>query len=229
MKNIQVIAFDADDTLWVNEPYFQAVEKKFCDLLEDYLSHHHVSQELFKTEMKNLAQYGFGVKSFTLSMIETAIHISDRTIGMEAIEKIIGYGKSLLEQPIELLDGVKKVLDELSGKYTLVVATKGDLLDQEHKLERSKLGGFFHHIEIMSDKKESDYEKLLKHLDMTPDKFLMIGNSIKSDILPVLNIGGKAVHVPYHTTWAHEHVAHEITHQNFKKIDSISEILTFLK
>ncbi len=228
MNNIQVIAFDADDTLWVNEPYFQDVEKKFCDLLEDYLSHHHVSQELFKTEMKNLAQYGFGVKSFILSMIETAIQVSDRTIGIEAIEKIIGFGKELLEQPIELLDGVKEVLSTLSGKYKLVVATKGDLLDQERKLERSKLGGFFHHIEVMSDKKESDYQKLIKHLDITPDNFLMIGNSIKSDILPVLNIGGYGVHVPYHTTWAHEHVAHEIEHKHFKKIDSIAEILTFL-
>lgn len=229
MKNIKVIAFDADDTLWVNEPHFQEVENKFCNLLEDYLSHHHISQELFKTEMKNLALYGFGVKSFTLSMIETAIQISDRTVGMEAIEKIIGFGKSLLEQPIELLDGVKEVLDELSGRYTLVVATKGDLLDQERKLECSKLGGFFHHIEIMSDKKESDYQKLLKHLKISSDKFLMIGNSIKSDILPVLNIGGRAIHVPYHTTWAHEHVTHEITHQNFKKIDTIVEILTLLE
>ncbi len=228
MKNIEVIAFDADDTLWVNEPYFQDIEKQFCELLEDYLSQHHVSQELFKTEMKNLAQYGFGVKSFTLSMIETAINVSDRTIGMEAIEKIIGFGKNLLEQPIELLDGVKDVLDDLAGKYKLVVATKGDLLDQQRKLERSKLGAYFHHIEIMSDKKESDYQKLLKHLEVTPEKFLMIGNSLKSDILPVLNIGGYAIHVPYHTTWAHENVSHDIINENFKKSDSIIDVLTFL-
>ncbi len=228
MKNIEVIAFDADDTLWVNEPYFQDIEKQFCELLEDYLSQHHVSQELFKTEMKNLAQYGFGVKSFTLSMIETAINVSDRTIGMEAIEKIIGFGKNLLEQPIELLDGVKDVLDDLAGKYKLVVATKGDLLDQQRKLERSKLGAYFHHIEIMSDKKESDYQKLLKHLEVTPEKFLMIGNSLKSDILPVLNIGGYAIHVPYHTTWAHENVSHDIINEKFKKSDSIIDVLTFL-
>jgi len=228
VKNIKVIAFDADDTLWVNEPYYQAIEKQFCELLEDYLSQHHVSQELFKTEMQNLAQYGSGVKSFTLSMIETAIRVSDRTISIEVIDKIIGYGKSLLEQPIELLDGVKEVLVALSGKYRLVVATKGDLLDQERKLERSKLGGYFHHIEIMSDKKESDYQKLLKHLDIAPEKFLMIGNSIKSDILPVLNIGGYAIHVPYHTTWAHEHVSHEIDHNYFRKIRSIEDVLTFL-
>jgi putative hydrolase of the HAD superfamily len=229
MKNIKVIAFDADDTLWVNEPYFQEVERKFCELLEDYLSHHHISQELFKTEMKNLAQYGFGVKSFMLSMIETAISISNRTISMEVIEKIILYGKELLDQPIELLDGVKEVLEELHHKYRLVVATKGDLLDQERKLERSKLGGYFHHIEIMSDKKESDYQKLLKHMDVSPENFLMIGNSLKSDILPVLNLGGYAIHVPYHTTWAHEHVEHEIDNSCFRTTDNINGILTLLE
>ncbi len=229
MKNIKVIAFDADDTLWVNEPYFQEVERKFCELLEDYLSHHHISQELFKTEMKNLAQYGFGVKSFMLSMIETAISISNRTISMEVIEKIIRYGKELLDQPIELLDGVKELLEELHHKYRLVVATKGDLLDQERKLERSKLGGYFHHIEIMSDKKESDYQKLLKHMDVSPENFLMIGNSLKSDILPVLNLGGYAIHVPYHTTWAHEHVEHEIDNACFRTTDNINGILTLLK
>jgi putative hydrolase of the HAD superfamily len=228
MKNIKVIAFDADDTLWVNEPYFQEVERKFCELLEDYLSHHHISQELFKTEMKNLAHYGFGVKSFMLSMIETALSISNRTISMEVIEKIIEYGKSLLDQPIELLDGVKEVLQKLDRKYLLVVATKGDLLDQERKLERSKLGGYFHHIEIMSDKKVSDYQKLLKNLDVPPENFLMIGNSIKSDILPVLDLGGYAIHVPYHTTWAHEHLDHEISHERLTKVDEISGILTFL-
>jgi putative hydrolase of the HAD superfamily len=229
MKNIKVIAFDADDTLWVNEPYFQEVERKFCELLEDYLSQHHISQELFKTEMKNLAHYGFGVKSFILSMIETAISISNRTISMEVIEKIINYGKGLLDQPIELLDGVKEVLEDLHHKYRLVVATKGDLLDQERKLQRSRLSGYFHHIEIMSDKKESDYQKLLKHLDVPPENFLMIGNSIKSDILPVLNLGGYAVHVPFHTTWAHEHIDHEIIHEHFRKTDSISGIRTFLE
>lgn len=229
MKDINVIAFDADDTLWVNEPYFQEVESKFCALLEDYLSHHHISQELFKTEMQNLALYGFGAKSFMLSMIETAIRISDGKIPVKVIEKIIEYGKALLDQPIELLDGVNEVLSSLQGKYLLVVATKGDLLDQERKLEKSKLGGFFHHIEIMSDKKESDYLKLLSHLNVDPESFLMIGNSLKSDVIPVLNIGGFGIHVPYHTTWAHEHMENELVHERFLKLESIEEILTHLK
>jgi len=228
MDKIKIIAFDADDTLWVNEPNFQEVESKFCELMEDYLSHHHISQELFKTEMSNLALYGFGVKSFMLSMIETAIRISDGTINLQVIDKIIKLGKELLEKPIELLDGVKEVLNALHGKYTLVVATKGDLLDQERKLEKSKLGGHFHHIEIMSDKKESDYLKLLKHLEIEPESFLMIGNSIKSDVMPVLNIGGYAIHVPYHTTWVHEHVDHEISHERFSVAENIQEVLSIL-
>jgi len=229
MARIETIAFDADDTLWVNEPHFQEVEAQFCELMEDYLSQHHTSQELFKTEMGNLALYGFGVKSFMLSMVETAIRVSEGTIGLKAIEQIITLGKELLNKPIELLDGVKEVMKALHGKYQLVVATKGDLLDQERKLEKSRLGGYFHHIEIMSDKKESDYLKLLKHLEVDPESFMMIGNSIKSDVLPVLNIGGQAVHVPFHTTWAHEHVEHEISHEKFLEIENISDLLSILK
>ena len=229
MDNITTIAFDADDTLWVNEPYFQDVERKFCELLEDYLSQHHVSQELFKTEMKNLASYGFGVKSFMLSMIETAIKISERTIGLDAIEKILQYGNELIHQPIEILDGTKEVLNSLQGNHQLIVATKGDLLDQERKLEKSGLKGFFHHVEIMSDKKESDYQNLLDQLDVQPESFVMIGNSIKSDILPVLNIGGHAIHVPFHTTWAHEQVSHEINHEKFKEVEQIADVLSLIK
>jgi len=228
MKAIKIIAFDADDTLWVNEPLFQEVEIRFCEIMEDYLSQHHTSQELFKTEMSNLALYGFGVKSFMLSMIETAIRVSEGTISLKAIDKIIELGKVLLNQPIELIDGIKDVLNSLYGKYKLVVATKGDLLDQERKLDKSKLGPFFHHIEIMSDKKESDYLKLLKHLDIEPEAFFMIGNSLKSDILPVLNIGGYAVHIPFHTTWAHEHLDHEITHDKFFRIENINELHAIL-
>ncbi len=226
--NIKVIAFDADDTLWVNEPYFQETEKKFCDLLEDYLPHHTISQELFKTEMNNLALYGYGVKGFMLSMVETALKVSDKTLNLAIIEKAIQYGKELLDKPIEMLEGVEDVLKALSGKYKLVVATKGDLLDQERKLKKSGIEHYFHHTEIMSDKKESDYKKLIKHLDIQPKEFMMIGNSIKSDVLPVLEIGGHAVHVPYHTTWAHEHAEANVDHANFKQVHHINDILAFL-
>jgi len=225
--SIKVIAFDADDTLWINEPYFQETETKFCSLLEDYLPHHSVSQELFKTEIQNLALYGYGVKGFMLSMVETAIRVSNKTLNVEIIEKALQYGKELLDKPIELLEGVEKVLQSLSPNYKLVVATKGDLLDQERKLKKSGIDHYFHHTEIMSDKKESDYLKLIKHLDIQPAEFMMIGNSIKSDILPVLAIGGHGVHVPYHTTWAHEKVESVVEHENFKQISAISEILSF--
>lgn len=226
--NIKVIAFDADDTLWVNEPYFQETEKKFCELLEDYLPHHTVSQELFKTEIDNLPLYGYGVKGFMLSMIETALRVSEKTAGIGIVEKAIEYGKELLEKPIELLDGVEEVLESLKGKYRLVVATKGDLLDQERKLKKSGIEHYFHHIEIMSDKQEADYAKLLKHLDIKPYEFLMLGNSLKSDILPVLALGGHAFHIPYHTTWTHEKIEHHVDHANFKEIEKMIEVLPLL-
>jgi putative hydrolase of the HAD superfamily len=226
--DIKVIAFDADDTLWVNEPYFQQTEKDFCNLLEDFLPHHTVAQELFKTEMQNLPLYGYGVKGFMLSMIETALRISDKKINDTVLEKIINLGKELLEKPIELLDGVEELLKQLKNKYRLVVATKGDLLDQERKLKKSGIEHYFHHIEIMSDKQEADYNKLIKHLDIQPGAFLMLGNSLKCDVLPVLAIGGHAVHIPYHTTWAHEKVEHHINHPNFKQVEKIAEILPYL-
>lgn len=226
---IKVIAFDADDTLWVNEPYFQEMEKKFCNLLEDYLPHHTVEKELFKTEMQNLPLYGYGIKAFMLSMIETAVRICGKSLNPEVVEKAIGYGKELLQKPIELLDGVEEALRVLQDDYRLVVATKGDLLDQERKLKKSGLEKYFHHIEIMSEKQEGDYFKLIKHLDIRPEELMMIGNSLKSDILPVLALGGHGIHIPYHTTWAHEKIDHHVEHPNFKTVEKIAEIIPFLK
>lgn len=228
MKSITTIAFDADDTLWVNEPYFQEAEHQFCALLEDYLPHHSVSKELFKTEMKNLPLYGYGVKGFMLSMIETVSVLSNGTAPITLIDKCLALGHELLQKPIELLEGVEEVLQKLNGKYRLVLATKGDLLDQERKLQRSGLEKYFHHIEIMSEKNESDYQKIIKHLDCKPTHFLMIGNSLKSDVLPVLALGGFAVHVPYHTTWAHEKVTIKIDNPAFLEAKNILEILDFL-
>lgn len=227
-NHITTIAFDADDTLWINEPYFQEAEKEFCILLEDYLPLHSVSQALFETEMKNLHLYGYGVKGFMLCMIETIGRVSNNTASLELINKAIQLGQDLLQKPIELLDGVTETLDSLKGKYRLVVATKGDLLDQERKLKNSGLQDYFHHIEIMSDKKENDYRKLLKHLDCQPQNFLMLGNSIKSDILPVLEVGGSAAHIPYHVTWSHEQHDRNLEHPNFMELESINGILKHL-
>lgn len=229
MSAIQVIAFDADDTLWVNEPYFQEVERRFCALLEDYLPHHSVSQELFRIEMQNLPLYGYGVKAFMLSMVETALQVSAGTVPPAVIGQVLAYGKEMLDKPIELLDGVEAVLSALAPRYRLVVATKGDLLDQERKLKKSGLEGYFHHIEIMSDKKEADYLKLIRHLDIEPSAFMMIGNSLKSDVLPVLNIGGHGVHVPYHTTWVHETIDVNIAHPLFRQAAHISAVLDWME
>lgn len=227
-NHITTIAFDADDTLWINEPYFQEAEKEFCALMEDYLPQHSVSQELFKTEMKNLHLYGYGVKGFMLCMIETVSRISEDRASIQLINRTIEIGKDLLLKPVELLEGVSETLNALKDKYRLVMATKGDLLDQERKLKNSGLQEYFHHIEIMSDKKESDYQKLLKHLDCKPEQFLMLGNSIKSDILPVLEIGGFAAHIPYHVTWTHEQHENYLEHKNFMDLKSIDEVLKYL-
>ncbi|WP_426327852.1 HAD family hydrolase [Pedobacter sp. R-06] len=226
MKNqITVIAFDADDTLWVNEPYFRETEEQFAGLLEDFMPHHSILAELYKTEIANLPLYGYGIKGFVLSMIETVLRITEGKIDPIVISKAITLGQEMLNKPVELLDGVEDVLKALHGKYRLVVATKGDLLDQQRKLTKSGLDHYFHHIEIMSDKQEKDYQKLIKHLDCKPEEFLMLGNSLKSDVLPVLNIGGHAVHIPFHTTWVHESIDHNIEHVNFYQMESLSEIL----
>ena len=217
-EDIKVIAFDADDTLWTNETYFREAEETFALLLSQYGAKNKIDQELFKTEIKNLEIYGYGVKGFVLSMIECALVLSNYKLPQETIEKILDIGKDMLEKPIELLDGVEEVLQGLQGKYRLIVATKGDLLDQERKLEKSNLLQYFHHVEVMSDKKEKDYLKLVKHLDIAPSQLLMIGNSLKSDVLPLLNINASAIHVPFHTTWVHE----EIPEEDQQKLDYIT-------
>ena len=228
MKNIKVIAFDADDTLFVNETYFAETEEKFCNLMSDYLSNQGIAKELFKIQIDNLKIYGYGIKGYILSMIEAAMKISNNTISVQAIERIIQYGKELTEKPIVLLEGVEETLQALHGKYKLVVATKGDLLDQRRKLHNSGLGKYFHHIEVMSDKQEIDYKDLIKRLEIEPSEFFMIGNSLKSDVLPVLAIGAHAVHIPFHTTWEHERIDHEIKHENFNTFDQITQVLTVL-
>lgn len=221
----KVIAFDADDTLWVNETYFREAELEFTNLLSKYETKNKIDQELFKKEIENLSFYGYGIKGFVLSMIECAIELSNTTVHPKTIQEILNIGKEMLAKPITLLDGVEEVLKTLHGKYKLIVATKGDLLDQERKLEKSNLLKYFHHIEVMSDKKEKDYQKLLKHLDIEPSEFLMVGNSLKSDVLPLIPIGASAIHIPFHTTWIHEQVSDkEAAKQNYITLTTIKEI-----
>ena len=228
-SEIKVIGFDADDTLWVNETYYREAEESFAKILEAYETPNKINQELFKKEMEDLHLYGYGIKSFVLSMVESAIEISNNSLSNNAIQDIINIGKKMIDKPVELLDGVEEVLESLSSKYRLIMATKGDLLDQERKLEKSGLTNYFHHIEVLSDKKEANYSRLLNHLDINPSGFLMVGNSLKSDVLPLINIKAKAIHVPYHTTWEHEKVnEEEINGKNYKTVNSLREILNLL-
>lgn len=228
MNTITTIAFDADDTLWVNQNYFDEAEYRFRELIQKYIVFENISQELLKIEISNMPIYGFGVKAFTLSMIEAALKVSGNNIEPEIIGKILELGKQILNKPVELLDGVENVLENLKEKYKLILATKGDILDQERKLEKSGLSRYFHHIEIMSDKNIDNYEKLIKHLDCKPENILMIGNSLKSDIIPVLNIGGYAAFIPYHSTWAHEKLEDKIVNPRLIRIEKITEILPYL-
>lgn len=227
-KNVKIIAFDADDTLWVNEPYYQECEKIFCKLLENYLPSTKISEELLKTEIQNIDLYGYGAKGFMLSMIETAIRITNNNVSIVSINEIIKLGKELIERPIELLGNTENILSCLKKSYKLILATKGDLLDQQRKLKKSGLFHLFDHIEIMSDKKESDYIDLLRKLELVPSDFLMIGNSIKSDIIPVLAIGGHAIYIPFHTTWQHEVIDENII-GNYYQVSKFSEILNILQ
>jgi putative hydrolase of the HAD superfamily len=226
--NPKIIAFDADDTLWHNEPYFDEAQAKFCELFADYASKQEILQLILSHQVKNLPLYGFGIKAFTLSMIDSALELTNDQISGQGIKKIIDIGRDLLQKPVELMPEVEDVLQQLKGKYKLVVATKGDLKDQHRKLHDSGIGHYFHHIEVMSDKKELDYEKMLLRLDIKPEDFIMIGNSLKSDVLPVLNIGGHGYHVAYHTTWEYEKIDFDIVHNNFKSLEKISDVLPIL-
>lgn len=231
-EKVKVIAFDADDTLWVNEPYFRDIEVEYARVLERFAPVEDIIAKLFEVEMSNLAPYGYGAKAFTISLMETAIwfshHYPDKApLTTREMEKIIKLGTFLTDIPISLIPDTEEVLKKFkkSGKYTLVVATKGDLKEQQTKLQRSSLGKYFSHVEVMSNKLEGDYSRLLNILKCSPEEFLMIGNSMKSDILPVLNIGGSAIYIPFHTTWEHERVDEAVEHPNLYELESCKELL----
>lgn len=204
MKAIKVIGFDADDTLWSNACYFQDVERKFCDLLSGFQSKEVLSRELYQTEMSNMEWYGYGAMAFTLSLIETAIRVTKAQVSATILAELLEAGKSILDQPIQLFPGIPDILPSLSDQYRLVVVTKGDLLDQERKLEKSGLLPYFQHVEVVTEKHAKNYKQLIEFMNIEPKEFLMVGNSLKSDILPVLSIGAKAVHVPFHMEWEYE-------------------------
>jgi putative hydrolase of the HAD superfamily len=202
---IELVGFDGDDTLWHNESIFSMTQERFQALLEDHAPAQHVYERTLDTERRNLALYGYGIKSFTLSMIETAIEVTDGRIDTADIKTLLDLGKSMLTHPTELLDGARQaILDATAHGCRVILVTKGDLFDQESKLARSGLGELFEAVEIVSEKDERTYRRLLDAHGVRPEEFVMVGNSLKSDILPVLDLGARAVHVPYHVTWALE-------------------------
>lgn len=208
---IDVIAFDGDDTLWHNESLFSATQARVREMLERYTSEVAIGERLFATEMRNLHIFGYGIKGFILSTIETAIEVTDGRISAGDIGAIIDIGKSMIGHPVELLDGARETVETLAASYRLVLITKGDLFDQESKIARSGLTEFFWKIEILSEKDPATYRRILQTHGVAPERFLMVGNSMRSDILPVLEIGGRAIWIPYHETWQHEVVeGHEM-------------------
>jgi putative hydrolase of the HAD superfamily len=204
VTRFDVIAFDADDTLWHNERYYVRAQDQFAQLLSQYHQPQWVHDRLFDTEMRNLEHFGYGIKAFALSMIETAVELTEGRITGNDVQKVVDIAREMITADLVLLPHVAEVIPQLAQGYRLMLITKGDLLDQETKITRSGLGEYFQYVEIVSGKTRLTYERLLKRYSLSAERFLMIGNSLKSDILPILELGGSGVHIPYETTWLHE-------------------------
>ncbi|MVN75732.1 HAD hydrolase-like protein [Hymenobacter sp. HMF4947] len=224
------IAFDADDTLWPNQPHFDHVEGRMFAILARCGDPVSIGHRLYEVQRRNMHLFGYGAKSLMLAMVETAIQLTDGAVTGVEIQQLLDLGKRLLDFPIEPLPGVLEVLTELKRRgERLMVLTKGDLFDQESKLARSGLGDFFDYVEIVSEKNEATYRRILARHGVAPADFLMIGNSLKSDILPVLALGAQAIHVPYHTTWIHEEVpAEQLVGLTFPRVEALTEVLAYL-
>jgi putative hydrolase of the HAD superfamily len=227
---IDLVAFDADDTLWVNEPYYREAEKQVVELLKHYTAESAIKDKLYQTQIRNLPHFGYGAKGFTLSLLESAIELSSEQISAGHIRDIIEIGKSLVRDRIDLLPHVDRILPQLAHRYPLMLLTKGDLLDQEQKLARSRLRSCFTTVEVVTEKDEQAYQRVLDRHSTPPERFLMIGNSLRSDILPVVSIGGHAIHIPYHTTWHHERVHPEtFPTDGYWTLDSVTSLPDFLE
>jgi len=225
-----VVAFDADNTLWHNEPLFTDTKERFTELLRPYHSTEWIEERLYETETENLKHYGYGIKSFTLSMIETAIELTEGRIGGAEIGRLIAEAKQMLEAPVKLLDGAEDTIRTLSEEYRLALITKGDLFDQESKLARSRLGDLFAAVEIVTDKTSKAYRDITRRLEVTPERFVMVGDSLRSDIIPVAKIGGRAIHVPYSVTWRHEAVSEDgLGEYEFARVETIAQVPSAVK
>ncbi|WP_415715543.1 HAD family hydrolase [Maridesulfovibrio sp.] len=226
---IKAVAFDADDTLWVNEPFFDRVKADVAEMMSGYIPAKGFMEILEQTQSRNIGVFGYGVKSFVISMVEAATAVAGgRGISSE-IERIIELGRSMLTNPVEPIAGVEDVLRSLCGNYELLMITKGDVAEQQRKISLSGMAPYFDHIEILAEKDESSYEGILRKHCIRCDEFLMVGNSVKSDILPVVGVGGSAVHIPFHTTWVHEKVSEvELRGREYIELGSACELLPLL-
>ncbi len=221
---ITTVGLDADDTLWHSENHFVVTEDRFRALLEPWLDPSETAERLLARERHNLAVFGYGIKGFTLSMIETAIEASGATIDASAIGRIVEWGKEMLAHPVELLPGVAETVERLRSHYRLVLVTKGDLFHQESKIAESGLAEYFEAVEIVSDKSPEHYRRVLQRNRIEPGEFCMVGNSARSDVLPVIELGGRGVHIPYHVTWAHELVVDDSEGPGYPVLGSITEL-----
>ena len=224
MRPITAIGFDADDTLWQNEQYYRLTEQSFVDLLGEFAEGAHIAERLLEAEKRNLAYYGFGIKGFTLSMIETAIEITGGKVSTDTIAEILDIGRNLLRHPLEKLPHVEETLEALNGEYLLVLITKGDLFDQERKLAQSGLGDFFDAVEIVSDKNATTYRRIFSKLADGPERAMMVGNSLKSDIVPAIAAGSYGVFIPHALTWVVEHVEPPTDAPRFRQIEHLGQL-----
>ncbi|ODT06098.1 MAG: HAD family hydrolase [Mesorhizobium sp. SCN 65-20] len=226
---LTTIGFDADDTLWQNEQFFRMTERHFAALLAEHGEADQLTARLLEAEKRNLGAYGFGIKGFTLSMIETAIEVTDGRVPAEVIGKILAAGRDMLSHPIETLPHVHDTLEGLAGRYRLVLITKGDLFDQERKLAQSGLGDFFEAVEIVSDKSRPTYERIFARHGDGPAQSMMVGNSLKSDVVPAIEAGSWGVYVPHDLTWVYEHVEEPAGAERFRKLQHLGELSDLLK
>ncbi|PJF09589.1 HAD family hydrolase [Pseudorhodobacter sp. MZDSW-24AT] len=218
---LSTIGFDADDTLWQNEAFFRLTQAQFVELLADYAGRDHLEERLLAAERRNLGHYGFGVKGFVLSMIETAIEVTEGRVPASVISDLMAAGREMLRHPIELLPHAREAVTALAAEHRVLLITKGDLLDQERKLAQSGLGDLFHGVEIVSDKTPGVYRAIFARHGTAPEQAMMVGNSLKSDVLPVLDVGGWGVHVPHGLTWALEHAEPPNGHGRFHQLPDL--------
>lgn len=221
---ITTVGLDADDTLWHNERFFRMTHDHFADLLADYAGRDHLEERLLEAERRNVGRYGFGIKGFTLSMIETALGVTENRVPGRVIGELVAAGREMLAHPIELLPHARETVEALKDHHRLFVITKGDLLDQERKVAQSGLGEIFDAVEIVSDKTAPVYAGIFRRLGVAPDSAMMVGNSLKSDVLPVLALGGWGIHVPHDLTWALEHETAPESEARFRTIDDLGAL-----